>query len=145
MDEALHREFEDLTFPNDITDLYAKIIVADPWLGNVLFFIARRLELNKQAGIEMYGVTVTDIVDNLSVTRPVQHKGENNQLEYKKEKTNIDRKHAERIITNLRNMSLCFYSRPAGRTNFYFVTVRGLQVLERATQLIKNNEKISEE
>ncbi|MGR9635588.1 hypothetical protein ACU82A_32025 [Bacillus cereus] len=55
-------------------------------MGNVLFFIARRLELNKQAGIEMYGVTVTDIVDNLSVTRPVQHKGENNQLEYKKRK-----------------------------------------------------------
>ena len=76
-------------------------------VGKCTVFIARRLELNKQAGIEMYGVTVTDIVDNLSVTRPVQHKGENNQLEYKK-KTNIDRKHAERIITNLRNMSLCF-------------------------------------
>lgn len=144
MDELTHRRFEDYNFPEETTQMFAEILAADSLLVSVLLFITKTVQLNKQENIEITGVTVNQITNEVIVKKPVKHTVKNKRIYFEKKEAPIDRKHAERLLQNLLKMSLCYYSNPSGRTYFYYPTIRGIQVLQRAIE-IKNQVNNKEE
>lgn len=138
MDNVLHKKYKEVSLTTEQISMFADIIMADEAIQKVFLKIG---ELTLQAGRDedeaMAGVTISEITKVVKITRKVQNKAGNYDVKF----TNIDQKHAERVVANLLVMSLCYY-RPVAKTKLINYTSRGKQV---AGEVLKRIRKMKEE
>ncbi|MFS1519633.1 hypothetical protein V1503_24715 [Bacillus sp. SCS-151] len=128
MDAFLNQKYKDVSFSSEVTEMFADIIQQDPNIQELFLFIGKELK-NQKAEKSLTGITVSDITDNLILVRATRdEKARGRSYTYKKEKTNIHRKTAERLVDKLLDMSLLYYQKKAP-FKFLFLTQRGVQVM----------------
>lgn len=99
------------------------------------------LKIFKYIGMKMYsaieegsqskiGATITDMTNDIMVTRPVKLKGKS---KFKITEANLDRKRAERDVQSLLLTGLCYYEQ-VGKTKVIYYTERGVEVLRNIAE-----------
>ena len=129
MDTELHLKYKDVKF-NDplILDMFSDIVEEDEVLLKVLVHIRETIRL-QQSVKKVIGVSVSDIINNVEVTRQLR-KTKGNTYVYELAVTNIHRKTAEKIADKLQSMSLIYYTE-LKPYKYFHITERGDQVVKR--------------
>lgn len=137
MDNVLHKKHKDVALTPEQVAMFADIVMADEAIQKAFLKIG---EITQQAGRDegdgVAGVMISDIAKVVKINRKVQNRSGSFDLKY----TNIDQKHAERIVANLLVMSLCFY-RPVAKTKLINYTYRGKQVAAEIIKRLRNQKK----
>ena len=123
MDTELHLKYKDVKF-NDplILDMFSDIVEEDEVLLKVLVHIRETIRL-QQSVKKVIGVSVSDIINNVEVTRQLR-KTKGNTYVYELAVTNIHRKTAEKIADKLQSMSLIYYTE-LKPYKYFHITERG--------------------
>ncbi|NRD80819.1 hypothetical protein HPT25_26180 [Bacillus sp. BRMEA1] len=133
MIDELHQKYIDTKFPPELVQMFADIIEADEVAKKVCIFIGRTERGQRGEDLNLRGVTINDIVENVMVDRLTKvEKGRS--YTFHEIKTNIHRKTAERQVDKLLDMSLLFYKH-VKPYKFLFLTIRGWQIVE---EIVKN-------
>lgn len=127
MNNQLHNEYKDVMFQVEQVLMFTDVVIADEAMKKVFIKIGQAT-LNK----DEIGVTIQQITDLVKINRPVMQSDKT----FKDEYTNIDRRHAERVVNNLLFMTLCYY-RGVGASKVINYTKRGFQVAAEIKKRIK--------
>ncbi|NLP52191.1 hypothetical protein [Bacillus sp. RO1] len=137
MDGELHIKHVEVMLQPEQISMFADIIEQEESTKKVFFFIGKSLKKKQSEENAISGITINDIVENVTVERKTRlTKGRNNYT-YNTAVTNIYRKTAEGIVDKLLSMSLLHYQ-AIKPYKFIFLTRRGVQVLE---ELIKRSKQ----
>lgn len=140
MDNLLHKKYKEVKLSQEQVAMFADIIRADEAIWKMFMRIG---EVTQQAGRDedasLGGVTISDIARSVKINRKVKNKSGSYDMKY----TNVDQKHAERVVANLLLMSLCYY-RPVAKTKLINYTTRGKQVAAEIIRREKKKQKESE-
>lgn len=131
MELALHQQFKDVAFSEEVIDMFAHILKEDQASIEILRFIAAQQKKNEK-------VSIIHISEHVQVERRVGVRRKNEPMFFEVRTTSIDRKAAERTINMLATMSL-LYSENLKPYKFFYLTFRGALVLKRI-QTIKQME-----
>lgn len=132
MDKTAHEKYEDATFEEEFSELFADVIQKDILNVKVLFFIAKC----EQSGMQ---VTVKTIAANVTTTRRVGVKDDSNTLvSFTNKEGLIDRKTAEKITDRLAYASLIYFDVQLPY-KFIKLTARGIQVALKIRKQIGGN------
>lgn len=126
MDKDLYEKYKEVQLPIEVVQMFSDIIVKDEATRKVLIHIAKHTTDEEEMGI-----TIGQLVDRVKLKRKVQ-KGKT----FVVENTNINRKHAERIVNSLSMMGLCYF-RTLPPTRVINFTIRGKQVAAEIRKRLK--------
>lgn len=136
MNEFLHQKYENISLPTDIVDMFVEVLKQDDLNYAVLRPILEKHKLGQPC-------TIAQLIENIKVDRRVGKRNkETNSLMFAIEKTNIDRKAAEKIVDRLSYMGL-IYSTPELPYKRLYLTRRGIQIIKAYMEskiTITNNE-----
>ena len=131
------QEYKNIHFPKDIVSMFADIVEQDEVMLNVFTYIARK---SQEEGKYFKGVTVNDISKMVKIERPVKVvKGK--QIHFENQVTYIHRQAAGKIVDKLLAMSL-LSCKPLTPYKYYFITKRGLQIIQ---EIIERQQKLGDE
>lgn len=132
MDKSMNEKHIEVTFEDELCELYADIIQQDLLNVKVLFHVATCEQTNTQ-------VTVKTISSNVTSTRRVGVKDKSNNLvRFENEEGLIDRKTAEKIVDRLAYASLIYFDVQLPY-KFIKLTARGIQVAVNIRKKIGGN------
>lgn len=124
LDAILNQKYSDVELSTQQVQLLTDIIETDIPLKRVLLHIVKHAD-NHKDDESLSGISIKTLSETVIIERRVQGK---RTKKYTFEKTNIDRKHVERIVDTLLKMTLCFFlSVPPSK--LIFITRRGRQVV----------------
>jgi hypothetical protein len=132
------QEYKSVRFPPDILSMFADIVEKDEWMLSVFVYIVNRMQKESS---NFNGVTVNDIANNVKIERLVKV-SKQKHANFETQTTYIHRKTAGRLVDKLLAMSL-LSCKPITPYKYYFITKRGLQVIEEIIQRQKNKEMIN--
>ncbi|MCM3619724.1 hypothetical protein M3936_19320 [Sutcliffiella horikoshii] len=137
MDGELHMKYAEVMLQPEQISMFADIIEQEESTRKVFFFIGKALKKQRSEEDSISGITINDIVENVTVERKTRlNKGRSNYT-YNTSVTNIHRKTAEGIADKLLSMSLLYYQ-SIKPYKFIFLTRRGVQILE---ELLKRSKQ----
>ncbi|KIV58935.1 hypothetical protein AM501_23965 [Aneurinibacillus migulanus] len=129
MNQELHEKYKDISLSPQLSQMYAEIILSDPAVLQVFTYIAEATWESRESEI---GVMFNDLVKSVKINRKVMHK----KSKFQEVHTNIERRHAERIVDKFLMMGLCYY-RTFGQPKAFYITKRGKQVMVSISQIKK--------
>ncbi|RKJ73679.1 hypothetical protein D7X33_20465 [Butyricicoccus sp. 1XD8-22] len=132
MNQEVHI-YESVKFPENVCDMFADMVLQDIVLKDVFLFIAERFQTKEYA-------TITTISENIVISRRVGHR-EKKTLKYEVKNMNIERKTTQKLVDQLYFMSL-IYIQPKLPYKEILLTPRGIQVVLRVTEKLKNKNSI---
>lgn len=135
MDSDLYNRFKGVKLPPELLDMFVEIIKSDDPSRKVLLSIAKYTSNNYHP----IGLTIKQISELVFIHRKVLN---TKKASFNTEFTNIDRKHAERIVDKLLGMSLCYYHH-VKPSKLIRLTERGRQVVYILSQQEPDIEKIN--
>lgn len=131
MEMQLHLKYINIEFSTDQISMFADIVEEDLAMKRTLLTIAQHADAHKNESDLNSGISIKQISEKVIINRRVQKEGKSKK--YITSDTNIDRKHAERIVDSLLNMTLCYY-KSFHPTKVLYLTARGRSI---ATELIR--------
>ncbi|MGF7033445.1 hypothetical protein J2T17_004393 [Paenibacillus mucilaginosus] len=139
MDQELNQKYIEAEFSRELVTMFAEIIDTDTPLKRVLLFIGKHEDQNRHDEVRA-GISIKQLTEQIITERKVRgRKGK-----YSVQETNIERKHAERLVEILLKMSLCYYVN-VPPSKLVYLTKRGrmvaLEVLRRAAAKQKSEEE----
>ncbi|MED0677626.1 hypothetical protein ABEV55_16195 [Aneurinibacillus thermoaerophilus] len=122
MNREQHEMYKDVSLPGILRKMFADLISSDPVVLQVFSFIAERTWNHEDKETEI-GVMFSDLVESVKIKRKVLQK----KSRFQEVHTNIERRHAERIVDKFLMMGLCYF-RSFGPSKAFYITLRGKEV-----------------
>lgn len=135
MDNVLHKEYKDVHLTPQQVNMFADLIMTDEAIQKIFLVIGQETIDASKNDTEGFGITITDIKKLVKINRKVKKR-----RGFEDTYTEIDQKHAERVVANLLLMSLCYF-RPVGKAKLINYTYRGRQVAAEVLKRIKLKSK----
>lgn len=135
MDHLLHKQYRDVQLTNQQVAMFADLVMADEPIFKTFLKIGEQTQDASKAEEDNIGITISEITKLVKINRRVQRRDGSFEEKY----TNIDYKHAERVVAHLLMMSLCYY-RAAGKTKLINYTYRGKQVAAEVIKRLRKKE-----
>jgi len=136
----LHLNHLDVDFTKEQVAMFADIVDADLPMKRILLTIGQHADLHKEDELNT-GISIKQLSEKVIINRKVQDRRKGKK--YGLQETNIDRKHAERIVDSLLKMSLCYY-KSFHPTKLIFMTSRGrlvaMEIVRRHKESLKQQQ-----
>ncbi|WP_150274114.1 hypothetical protein [Paenibacillus tepidiphilus] len=131
MEIQLHDKYINVEFSSEQVSMFTDIVEEDLAMKRILLTIAQHADAHKNESDLNSGISIKQLSEKVIIKRKVQKDGKSKK--YTISETNIDRKHVERIVDSLSNMTLCYF-KSFHPTKVIFLTPRGRSI---ATELIR--------
>jgi hypothetical protein len=139
----LHQQYINVEFTKEQVSMFTDIVELDLPMKRILLAIGQHADVHKDDELNA-GISIKQLAEKVIINRKVQDRRRGKKFGI--QETNIDRKHAERIVDSLLKMSLCYY-KSFHPTKLIFLTPRGrmiaTEIVRRHRDSLKNIKELS--